>query len=201
MNLRRPTRPRVIKWRPRRRRVGTAVEILIAVIGVLAVLRILYPQDEGARANDGEPAIAEADITGFARVIDGDTLDVDRVRVRLHGIDAFEGGQSCRRETRAWACGAAAANYLRTLAQGRRVACDVQDTDRYGRSVAVCSVAGRDLGRAMVTEGLAVAYHRYSMAYAGDELAARQRRAGAWRGSFTRPEQWRRRDRLNHAAN
>ena len=184
-----------------RGRTGAVIEILIVIVAVLAVVRILQPPSEGARADDLGGPIAAANIEGFARVIDGDTLNVNGVRVRLHGIDAFEGDQSCRRETLAWACGAAAANHLRTLAQGRRVACDVRDTDRYGRSVAVCAVAGRDLGRAMVTDGLAVAYHRYSMAYAGDELAARQRRVGAWRGSFDRPEQWRRRDRRNQAAN
>lgn len=182
-------------------RTAVVIEILIVIVAVLAVVRILQPPTNGARADDAGPATVAADIDGFARVIDGDTLDVDGVRVRLHGIDAFEGGQSCEREALAWACGAAAENHLRTLAQGRRVACEVRDTDRYGRQVAVCAVAGRDLGRAMVADGLAVAYRRYSMAYVGDELAARQRRAGAWRGSFDRPEQWRRRDRLNHAAN
>jgi len=119
----------------------------------------------------------------------------------LHGIDAFETGQSCRRDNLAWACGTAATNRLRTLAQGRRAACDVRDTDRYGRQVAVCTVGDRDLGRAMVAEGLAVAYRRYSMAYVVDELSARRRRDGAWKGSFDRPEQWRRRDGRNRAAN
>ena len=32
--------------------------------------------------------MALADITGQARVIDGDTLDIDGQRIRLHGIDA-----------------------------------------------------------------------------------------------------------------
>ena len=35
------------------------------------------------------PAYAD-DITGKARAIDGDTIDVDGKRIRFHGIDALE---------------------------------------------------------------------------------------------------------------
>ena len=41
-------------------------------------------------------ARAAGAVAGSARVIDGDTLDVGGVRIRLHGIDAPESGQSCR---------------------------------------------------------------------------------------------------------
>jgi hypothetical protein len=53
--------------------------------------------------------VASADetwIIGEARVIDGDTLDVGPVRIRLHGIDAPEAGQRCGKETGgSWRCG------------------------------------------------------------------------------------------------
>ena len=38
---------------------------------------------------------ALADVTGKPRVIDGDTIEVGTERVRLHGIDAPEAGQTC----------------------------------------------------------------------------------------------------------
>ena len=43
--------------------------------------------------------------TGPARMIDGDTLDVGGVRIRLHGIDAPESEQSCQAGGKRWSCG------------------------------------------------------------------------------------------------
>jgi len=34
--------------------------------------------------------------------------------------------------------------------RGRPVACERTDTDRYGRAVAICTVAGADLGRRVI---------------------------------------------------
>ena len=44
------------------------------------------------------PMTAQSDITGQPRVIDGDTLEIQGQRIRLHGIDAPEGKQLC------WLC-------------------------------------------------------------------------------------------------
>ena len=48
---------------------------------------------------------AVADITGFAYVIDGDTIDISDVRIRLNGIDAPEIEQACRTKGLIWYCG------------------------------------------------------------------------------------------------
>ena len=36
------------------------------------------------------PSHAHADITGKARVVDGDTIHINQTKIRLHGIDAPE---------------------------------------------------------------------------------------------------------------
>ena len=49
--------------------------------------------------------LAWAGITGKARIIDGDTLEVGGKRVRLHGIDAPEAKQTCTAHGKTWHCG------------------------------------------------------------------------------------------------
>ena len=59
------------------------------------------------------PVSALADVTGTARVIDGDTIEVQGQRIRLHGIDAPEGRQLCFDDGEPWLCGTDATNALR----------------------------------------------------------------------------------------
>ena len=126
-------------------------------------------------------------IVGTARVIDGDSLAVAGVEIRLAGIDAPEYRQYCFRRGRPWACGVDATRVLRTLIANRPVACRAREEDRYGRTVATCSVAGSDLGAAMVAGGHAVAYGDYQL----EELAARNAGRGIWSSRFERPADWR----------
>ncbi len=144
------------------------------------------------------PAEAET-LTGKARVVDGDTLAVQGRRVRLHGIDAPEARQTCSRGGRRWACGRAATRAMRRLVGRNPVRCEVRDRDRYGRAVAACFAAGRDVQQDLVRQGLALAYRRWSMRYVPDEDAARAGRLGLWSGDFTAPWRWRRQDRNRRA--
>ena len=61
------------------------------------------------------PALVLADITGLARVVDGDTIWIGEAKIRLWGIDAPESGQTCHRDGQPWRCGEAATEALRRL--------------------------------------------------------------------------------------
>ena len=82
-------------------------------------------------------ALSAAEISGNATVVDGDTLTIGETRIRLHGIDAPEARQSCRRGGVDWLCGAEATETLRNLVVERVVTCFETDRDQYGRTVAV----------------------------------------------------------------
>lgn len=135
---------------------------------------------------------AVADVTGVVHVIDGDTFDVGGMRVRLHGIDAPEVDQTCTSDSRGeWACGAFVRDEIRARYQGAQATCDQIDTDRYGRVIAKCFVQGRDVGEAIVSDGLAEAYRRYSMDYDLAEKAAQVTQTGLWASEMQSPAAYR----------
>ncbi|QDL92054.1 thermonuclease family protein [Paroceanicella profunda] len=126
------------------------------------------------------------------RVVDGDTLAIDGTKWRLHGVDAPEASQVCARAGGGdWPCGARATAALEKMVDGETVACALLDTDRYGRSVGQCVAGGQDLGRAMVRQGMAWAYLRYSQDYAAEEAGARSRGDGVWQAPTEAPWDYR----------
>ncbi|MFB9264036.1 thermonuclease family protein [Bradyrhizobium erythrophlei] len=103
------------------------------------------------------------DFVGQASVIDGDTLEFHGTRIRLWGVDAPESTQLCRGEdSLQYRCGSQAANDLDAYIARRPVNCVPLSLDRYGRTVATYSVAGRDLGEWLVSNGLALDWPQYS---------------------------------------
>ena len=62
---------------------------------------------------------ANADITGKPRVVDGDTVQINQTKIRLHGIDAPEMKQTCRTsEGKEQLCGQLAKQALERLVRG-----------------------------------------------------------------------------------
>lgn len=98
---------------------------------------------------------ARAGIAGL-RVIDGDTFDLVGERIRIENIDAPERGERARcGQERAWADEATAG--LRSRVQAARaIRLHRKGYDRYGRTLALVDLDGRDVGAALIADGLAV---------------------------------------------
>jgi endonuclease YncB( thermonuclease family) len=140
------------------------------------------------------PAIANAaDITGIAKVREGDQILVGTSKIRLGGIDAPSVDQLCLNNTgERWTCGAAARDELIKHADNKNWTCHVrQAADRRGRIVARCEVDGEDIQKWLVKSGWALSYVRFSHDYDEDEKAAREAKAGMWQGTFIAPWDWR----------
>ncbi|MET4041854.1 endonuclease YncB(thermonuclease family) [Bradyrhizobium sp. RT6a] len=134
-----------------------------------------------------------ADLAGRASIIDGDTLEIHGQRIRLWGIDAPERDQLCPGyDSLQYRCGSIAANELDRFINSRPVACTPIEADRYGRTVASCSVGGVDVAEWLVSNGHALDWPRYSKGkYSQAEKEAEKWLRGIWAGSFAAPWKYR----------
>ncbi|MEL7344082.1 MAG: thermonuclease family protein [Pseudomonadota bacterium] len=122
-------------------------------------------------------------------MVDGDTLEIDGTIYRLNGIDAPEHGQRCGD----WACGSDATNALADLVKGRDVTCQPIAQDRYGRVIATCFTGGRDISAAMIDNGLAWAFLKYSDAYETHQLVSKEKAQGVFSDDYAAPWDFRER--------
>jgi endonuclease YncB( thermonuclease family) len=122
------------------------------------------------------------DFVGQASVVDGDTLEIHGIRIRLWGVDAPENSQLCRGEdSLQYRCGAQAANDLDTFIARRPANCLPLSLDPYGRTVATCSVGGADLGEWLVRNGRALDWLQYSKGrYGAAQHDAERSGRGIW---------------------
>ena len=151
-------------------------------------------------ANDKPAESVAVEVSGPAKVIDGDTLVIGSQVIRINGIDAPEDGQDCGRHGGgSWSCGTIATAALRQLS-ANGVRCVGEAFDAYQRLIATCTANDRDVGKALVIDGLALAYRQYSTRYVAEEVAAQQAKRGLWSGTFIAPWQWRK-DRWAESGN
>ena len=162
-------------------RRNPALDLLLLAVIVLTLLAIIRFLPESGNINPN----------GYARVIDGDSLIVDSIEIRLRGIDAPELEQTCSRNGTEWNCGRYAARRLREHLGAALVTCRGDGFDQHNRLLAVCRVKGGEVNRWLVEKGWAVSFNGYSDA----EREARKTNRGVWSGTFEYPRVWRERQR------
>jgi endonuclease YncB( thermonuclease family) len=173
--------------------IGGLAVAAAAASGLVELLSTALPRVWKSQPS-APPASAvrlESRLTGRAAVIDGDTIELQRERIRLFGIGAPESSQVCQDAGgRDYRCGQQAAMALADRIGMATVSCSKKDTDRYHRIVAVCQIGSTDLGAWLVSHGHAVAFRRYSD-YVADEERGRAARRGMWVGRFAMTWDWR----------
>ncbi|PZR90848.1 MAG: nuclease [Stutzerimonas stutzeri] len=174
-------------------RISLLSATALATVGVMIALGL-----GGLTTSASEEAIV-----GQATVIDGDTIEVQRVRIRLAAIDAPESDQLCNDAAgKLYRCGQTASFALADLIGRSHISCRTE-LDRsgapqtsYNRTIATCALNGVDLGAWMVEHGWAVPYWRYGGArYRTAYELSRAKRSGVWAGEFEEPSQFRARKR------
>ena len=152
-----------------------------------------------------EPLCYVADITDIKndsvdtqqkiRIVDGDTIHINKIKYRLHGIDAPEIKQLCKIKEKKYKCGIKSKEFLVSLIGSKLVKCNYKDKDRYKRIVAECFVGRTNLNKELVRNGWALAYKDYSKDYVTDEEYAQENNLGMWKGTFIHPKKWRKQNR------
>lgn len=131
-------------------------------------------------------------IRGVARVINGDTLEMNGHYFKIYAIDAPEANQTCSdAKGRPYYCGKEAANWLKSWISGYEIECHVLQRDKRGNMVGTCALGQYDIGAALVNAGWAVAYTKVSSVYEPYERQAQQNGRGLWQGQFYKPWDWR----------
>ena len=124
-------------------------------------------------------------------VVDGDTIKIGDVKIRLSGIDAPEINQICVASEGKVACGKISRDILITKVTNNKISCTDEGKDFYGRVLGECFVNGESLSRYLVREGFAFAYRKYSDKFISDEEYAKSNRLGMWSMKFQYPWDYR----------
>jgi endonuclease YncB( thermonuclease family) len=136
------------------------------------------------------PAHAQV-LIGPVEVIDGDSLEMTGTRIRLFGMDAPEGRQTCTRNDGVWACGAEAKATLAAIIDSQPLTCTSMGRDVYGRTLAQCRTRAGDIGREMVRRGMAIALDNAPADYQEAAAVAQRMKFGMWSGDFQSHAEWR----------
>lgn len=169
------------------------------MLRAVAVLALLLCSVGQAHAQGAAPP-ADTAVTGPARIVDADLLEVAGQRFFLYGVDAPEAEQNCFLNGRPWSCGPVAYREMEKILfeEGGPVTCtprDAVDAKRPTARFATCMVNGKDIADLMVRRGMAVAQPAQAKDYVEAEKAAERAGVGVWQGLFILPWEYRERPR------
>ena len=126
------------------------------------------------------------------KITDGDTIIINREKIRFSGIDTPELKQTCIKEGVNNSCGLKAKQILIDKISDNNIVCNKEGKDQYKRTLAECFVNDESLSSYLVRSGYAFAYRKYSKKFIGDEDYARINKLGMWSMKFEYPWDFRR---------
>ena len=148
----------------------------------------------------------------MGNAIDGETLFLRGVEVKLFGMDAMEPEQTCQdADGLDYPCGRRATQALQTLLRSGPVVCFPMYAMNAQRVLAVCELAKdspttpdspidfmadrrpNNLSRLMIAQGHALAVGVGANFFSTDQEQAQRQRLGIWQGPFQPPSAWRQR--------
>ena len=103
------------------------------------------------------------------RVIDGDTIEINKEKIRFANIDTPEIKQICFLDSIEIFCGNLATIVLKAKIGQEIPQCKREGEDHYKRILAECFVNGESLSKFLVRSGYAFAFRKYSDKFIEDE--------------------------------
>lgn len=140
------------------------------------------------------------EISGYAKIIDGDSISIDSQQIRLINIDAPEYKQKCLNARNIeYFCGKESAIFLKKILDGRVIRCEYEKKDIYSRILGNCFTKGSNINETLIKAGMAIIYSfdKVDEKLKAMEENARLRKYGVWRGTFLEPRKYRKKIRIN----
>ena len=135
-------------------------------------------------------------ISNNIKVTDGDTIVINKEKIRFVGIDTPELKQTCTKDDKKIFCGEIAKSLLIKKIGNEIPKCISEGKDRYNRVLAECFVNGESLSSFLVRSGYAFAYRKYSKKFVKDEDYAKTNNLGMWNMQFQYPWDWRKKNKF-----
>ncbi len=125
------------------------------------------------------------------KIIDGDTIIINKEKIRFSGIDTPELKQTCQKNNKIYYCGIKAKRILIRKIGKNVPKCIKEGKDIYKRTLAECFINGESLSAFLVRSGYAFAYRKYSKKFISDEEFAKANKLGMWSMKFQYPWEYR----------